>query len=263
MMMNKEEIYTSWAPSNSVWSSWAKPILFAHLDLIATSPRNEVQPPDANWAPPAAAKVAIVLDLPGVMSAREGLALAIRGYRPVPLFNAVPLPGGYPAIDSLTGRPLAAVDVAPILALLRDGAAQLSAINLPSNAPPAFLLDAGRAADGRTMEPDEFDNRSVSFTTDFPSANFLASQGITRAILVQRESLEPRADLAHTLRRWQDGGIKLERMRFEPACVAEPFSVSRPTWYGSMFQRTLARLGLRRAASGGFGAWVPDASAGG
>ena len=113
------------------------------------------------------------------------------------------------------------------------------------------------------MIPGEFDNRSVSFTTDFPSANFLAAHSIKRVLLVQKQALEPRPDLAHSLRRWQDGGLTLERLRLEPLSAREPFQVSRPPWYGAMFQRALSAMGLRRAGSGGFGAWVPDSSAGG
>src|SRR5260370_26469102 len=113
------------------------------------------------------------------------------------------------------------------------------------------------------MQPDEFDNRSISFATDFPSANFLASQGIQRVMLVQTSSAQPQSDLAHSLRRWQEGGLKLERLTLDPPSRPEPFEVARPSWYGAMFQRVLSSIGLRRSRGGGFGAWVPDSSAGG
>jgi len=113
------------------------------------------------------------------------------------------------------------------------------------------------------MQPDEFDNRSVSFTTDFPSAIFLASQGIQRVMLVQRNGLEPQPDLAHSLRRWQDGGVKLERFQIDRSSRPESFEVARPSWYGAMFQRVLSQMGLMRSGSGGFGAWIPDSSSGG
>jgi hypothetical protein len=113
------------------------------------------------------------------------------------------------------------------------------------------------------MQPDEFDNRSICFTTDLPSANFLAAQGIQRVLLVQKGSLEPQPDLARALRRWQDGGIALERIRFDFPARPEPFEVARPSWYGAMFQRALAAFGLRRAPEGGFGAWMPESPSGG
>ena len=157
---------------------------------------------------------------------------------------------------------MAAVDVLPIISALRKGAEQLAQLNLPFDAPPAFLLDSNRQG-WRKMIPGEFDNRSVSFTTDFPSANFLAAQGIERVILVQKGKLEPQPDLAHTLRRWQDGGINLERLRLDLPSRPEAFEVAQPSWYGAMFQRALSSLGLRRSKTGGFGAWVPGSSAGG
>ena len=82
-------------------------------------------------------------------------------------------------------------------------------------------------------------------------------------MLIQNDAVEPQTDLAHTLRRWQDGGLKLERLRLEPPSKPESFHVARPPWYGAMFQRALSWLGLRRSSGGGFGRWVPESSAGG
>jgi hypothetical protein len=267
--MSKEEIYSIWVPDESPWSRWAKPVLFAHIEPVLSEIPITEAAGDVSWSPPPGDKVALALDLPGAEGVLTGLALAGRGYRPVPLYNAVPLPYNELLLDPLTSthtsKAVAAVNVLPILGALSQGAAQLAQLKLPVDAPPAFLLDANRHGDGRKMEPEEFDNRSVSFTTDFPSANFLASRGIQRVILVQRDRLEPQSDLAHSLRRWQDGGLKLERLRLDPPSQPESFEVARPSWYGAMFQRVLCRMGLRRSGSGGFGAWVADAgsSAGG
>ena len=260
--MNKEEIFSIWAPENSIWSRWAKPVLFAHLDSALSYIPVTNAPVDVSWSPSPDEKVAIVLDLPNAEGVLIGLVLAGRGYRPVPLYNALPLPFGQTLLSPATISRVAAVDVLPIISALRTGSKSLAQVSLPSDAPPAFLLDANRKGT-RKMIPDEFDNRSVSFTTDFPSANFLASQSIQRVLLVQKQVLEPQPDLAHTLRRWQDGGLKLERLRLDPLSPREPFEVPRPAWYGAMFQRVLSAIGLRRSSSGGFGAWVPDSSAGG
>ena len=256
--MNKDEIFSIWAPDESLWSPWVKPVLFAHLGS-AQIPITE-PPVDASWSLPPGERVALVLDLPGAEGVLAGIALAARGYRPVPLYNALPLPFGEPIIDPVTYRPVAAVNVLPILIALKDGAEQLARSNLPFDAPPAFLLDANRKGDGRKMEADEFDNRSISFTTDFPSANFLASKGIQRAMLIQKDCVVPHSDLAHTLRRWQDGGLKLQRLQLDARSAPEPFEVARPSWYGAMFQRVIAGIGLRRASGGGFGAWGPESS---
>jgi hypothetical protein len=261
--MNKEEIFSIWAPDLSLWSRWTKPVLFAYLDSPSAQIPIAAGVDDVSWSPPPEDNVALVLDLPGAEAVLTGIALAGLGYRPVPLYNALPLPFGEAAIDPISGRPVAAVNVLPILTALRWGAEQLAPLNLPFDAPPVFLLDANRGGDGHKMEPDEFDNRSISFTTDFPSANFLVSRGIQRVMLVQKDRLEPLSDLAHSLRRWQDGGLTLERLQLDNPARPEPFEVARPAWYSTMFQRALASLGLRRAAGGGFGAWVPESSAGG
>src|SRR5882724_4842320 len=207
--MTNEEIFAAWSPENSLWSTWAKPVLFAQMSTsFVLSPSAETSR-DADWSPPPDEKIALVLDLPGEEGVRVGLALAGRGYRPVPLYNALPLPFGAPIFDPLSGRSVAAVNMLPIIGALLEGADQLARMSIPTNAPPAFLLDANRYGDGSRILPDEFDNRSICFTTDFPSANFLLTHGIQRILLVQRDRIEPQTDLKHVLRRWQDGGLLL------------------------------------------------------
>jgi hypothetical protein len=264
--MNKEQIFSVWAPDVSLWSRWVKPVLFAHLDVgwsvVPLAPVTE----DLSWVPSPAEKVALVVDLPGAEGVFAGLALAKLGYRPVPLYNAVPQPSGFlmpDLLDPLAHSGLAAVNVLPILCAISQGTHQLAAQKLPFDAPPAFLLDSNRVGDGLSVQPGEFDNRSISFTTDFPSANYFAANGIERVCLIQRDRLLPHQDLAHSLRRWQEAGFILERRRINFPEPRERFEVPRPTWYGAMFQRALAAVGFRRAWSGGFGGWMPAASAGG
>jgi hypothetical protein len=264
-MMNNDEILSIWAPDVLPWSRWAKPVLFAHLHAAMPPVPVPEMTCDVNWVPPSDGKTALVLDLPGAEGVLAGVALAVRGYRPVPLYNALPLPYGEQVIDQMTGRAVAAVDVLPIISALTKGAERLAQLKLPSDAPPSFLLDANRSGDGRKMKADEFDNRSISFTTDFPSAIFFASQGIERVILVQKDRIDPLPDLAHSLRRWQDAGFLLERKGVNSPELPESFQVARPPWYGAMFQRALSSIGLRRAAMamGGFGAWMAESSSGG
>jgi hypothetical protein len=263
--MNKEEIYSIWAPDVSVWSTWAKPVLFSHLDSSPIVAINESSEPA--WVANLAPKTAIVVDLPSAAGVCLGLALAKHGFRPIPLYNAIPSPRrGWEGLDpSVPNQVLAAVNVLPIMDALRSGAHILVQSHLPVDAPPVFLLDANRHGQEFSPNPGTFDNRAVCFTTDFPSANFLLSRGIERALLVQNDQFVPHEDLAHVLRRWQDGGISLLRVNVDSSLPPEPFKVLRPSWYGVMFQRVLAVLGLRRAsfATGGFGAWVPVPGSGG
>src|SRR5262249_9429105 len=142
--MNKEEIFSIWAPENSIWSRWAKPVLFAHLDSALSYIPVISAPTDVSWSPPLEEKVAIVLDLPGAEGVLIGLSLAGRGYRPVPLYNALPLPFGETLLSPATISRVAAVDVLPIISALRMGTKLLAQLTLPPDAPPAFLLDANR-----------------------------------------------------------------------------------------------------------------------
>jgi len=257
--MTANELFEIWAPPSSVWSPWAKPVLFAHEDLLEQDARREEASPHTDWAPPPSEGTAIILDLPGAAGVQLGAALARKGYRPVPLYNALPAPAREVLLEA--GAPIeprTAVNVMPILRALRDEAPPLAAISLPPNAPPAFLLDANRQGEGQALQDSDFDNRSICFTTDFPSVNFLAAQNIQRGLLVQLSGLQPQTDLAHTLRRWQDGGLTLQCRQLEPPERAWPLDVPRPPWYRAMFQRALASFGLRPARGGGFGGWVQD-----
>ena len=128
--------------------------------------------------------------------------------------------------------------------------------------PPAFLLDANRRGEGSAATPGRFDNRSVSFTTDFPSATFLAAHGIRRALLIQSAGEHPQPDLAHTLRRWQDGGIVIESKALDASGPPVSIEVRKPSGFGFLWYRALCMLGLRRHRLGGFGGFVPEPSAG-
>src|SRR5947209_15886262 len=132
--MEKEELFELWAPRGSPWAAWAKPVLFAHLPRPLLTV--EVPPRDVSWAPPAAERWGIVVDLPGAESVAAGLALAAVGYRPVPVFNACPPP--------VEAAQWAVVDVDPILAALVHGAPRLQAGTLPENGPPRLLVEAQR-----------------------------------------------------------------------------------------------------------------------
>jgi hypothetical protein len=259
--VNSEQIFETWAPAGALWSPWVKPVLFAHLSQLPPAP-SEPQPAagrsptDPAWAPPADDPAVLVLDLPGELGVRLGLQLAQAGYRPIPLYNAAPGPHGVP-LDRRVSR----VDVLPIMTAIRQAGGFLGSLKLPAGAPPAFLLDAGRSAGPALLLPAcDFDNRSVSLFTDFPSANFLLAHGYRRAILVQAGGRQPQPDLAHTLRRWQEAGIAIAAKPLDDAGPAEPITVARPSWFGWVWYRMLATVGLRRSVHGGFGGFVHAAA---
>ena len=252
MLISPEECFQVWAPDSSVWSQWAKPVLFTQLDRV---PADAALPGDwrnldVSWSPRPDEHTALVLDLPGGESVLAGLALAKRGFRPVPLFNAVT-------------DPAAVVNVVPLLIGLACGAAELRLIAIPDDAPPAFLLHADRMVQHEWLSPGKFDNRSMVFPQDFPSAQFLETHGIVRVLVVRHAIARPHEDLDHVLLRWQDSGIRLELKH--PHALEPPVEliVRRPSRFRAFWYRALALVGLRRNSAGGFGSIIPESSGGG
>jgi hypothetical protein len=248
--MQREALFEIWVPPGGLWSLWARPILFAQMPEAGSGPAGGEpwRALDVGWAPGAGEQTVLVVDLPGEESVRMGLALAGRGYRPVPLYNAC------------TG-PHEVIDQGPIIEALRAGAGYLAAQAL-TDAAPAFLLDARRMSPAREIRPRAFDNRWKVFPQDFPSAGFLTGRGFTRALLIQRGRTHPQEDLAHALCRWQDAGMALAAKDVAGGARPGPITVDRPAWYRSAWQRVLAVLGLRRGPRGGFGGVVPEPSHG-
>jgi hypothetical protein len=255
MRVTPQYVFDVWAPPGGLWSPWVKPVLFAHMKAPAY--KGEVvlpTPPAMPWLTRADKTVALVIDLPGPLGVSIALEPARLGYRPVPLYNAVPGPAGAVVV----------CDLDPVVTALWDVTPELDRLNLPYDAPPAFLLDADRRhGTGRSPQPGMFDNRSVSLPTDFPSANVLIASGIRRVVLIQSD-VDPPEDLAHTLLRWQQAGIAIEAVSpLTPAADPVAITVRRPPMYRLLWQRMLATIGLRRSPLGGFGGVLPIPSSGG
>lgn len=254
--MTGPELFDLWAPPDAVWSRWAKPVLFAGwpppLFSRAAGPGAPASAEEAASVPdtPLDLSLAVVVDLPGAGAVQTGLALGRRGYRPVPSFNG----GDHPA---------ALVDVEPLLLALAAGAGSLGGLQLPPEAPPAFLLDSRRQSPGGAPEPGRYDNRWLVFPQDFPSASFLLSRRIHRVLLIQEAGrARPADDLAHVLRRWQEAGI--EMLLLHPGeGVPAAFQVAKPSRFRNLSYRALAILGLRRNSVGGFGSVIPLPPSGG
>jgi hypothetical protein len=278
--MTKQSLFEAWAPPGSIWSRWAKPVLFSQMDSIARDENVAPElPVDVSWAVDSDRATAIVVDLPGAQGVKVALSLAAIGYRPVPLYNACPAPAGDTAL----------VDVRPILTALASAASSLQSLGLPDGAPPVFLLDANRntaavarppemvvdksadlpplsdAAGGTavgTSSSATFDNRSISLPTDFPSANLLLSRGIRRIVLIQPRRTEPQADLSHSLLRWQQAGLTILAVAIDEPDLPRPITIKRPRAYRLLWYNLLAKLGLRANPLGGFGGSLPMPSSG-
>jgi hypothetical protein len=206
--------------------------------------------------PPPADRQALVIEMPGPLAVTMGLAVAEMGYRPVPLFNACPAPW-------VAGAPApAAVDVDSIQAVLARGAGRLSSLPLPADAPPAFLLDADRQKARMSLMPGVFDNRSVVFPTDFPSAAFLQSQGIMGVVLLREMDHGVLWDLVRALRGWERAGLPLRAWRLDRPGAPEWTALPRFGFVFEWLRRLWAFLSLRRNPLGGYGALVEESAGG-
>ncbi|HET6247295.1 MAG TPA: hypothetical protein VFE47_06290 [Tepidisphaeraceae bacterium] len=263
--MKTDDIYNAWAPPESTWARWAKPVLFAHAGKearpVADVPQESgdvtASPQRFQAFAPADGLTAMIVDLPDETGVRAGMALAHAGYRPVPLYNSVPESN---AGGSAAGG-IVAVPMARILAALDAFADELRELALPAEAPPAFLLDSRRRRGG-PLPPGAFDNRSISLPTDFPSANFLLASGVQRIVVIAEDGAEIQNDLAHTLRRWQQAGLKIFRCSDRANAAVQPITIARPPYFRHLWYGLLATVGLRRSALGGFGGFLPLPSTG-
>jgi hypothetical protein len=258
--MNREYVFNVWAPPGGPWSAWVKPVLFAHVDPLAAYPDVQLyRPEQSHWVPTCDGSTGLVLDLPGVQGVSMAMVAATTGYRPIPLYNALPSPSGHNYVVARS----AVCDVQPIIAALSMATPDLDKMNLRYDAPPVFLLDSQRRI-GTEIHPSPgmFDNRSVSLPTDFPSASRMLSMGIKRVVLVQETAMEPQVDLSHTLLRWQQARIEIQALALSTQLGRQTITVRKPSRYGMLWQRMLATIGLRRNPLGGFGGVLPMPSAG-
>ncbi|MBK9119185.1 MAG: hypothetical protein IPM18_06225 [Phycisphaerales bacterium] len=247
-----ELLYDLWAPAESPWSAWAKPVLFAHMTSAEPA---RITPPaleavDWSWLPGGNLDTALVLDLPGQETVYAAAAVAQRGYRPVPLFNTSP-------------GPAAALDLAPVMRGLADCGAALVRAALPAEAPPAFMLDAERLPPGRPPGPGKFDNRWITFPQDFPSGVRLLAAGVRTVLVLRRSNKSVADDLRDVLLGWQKAGLLLQikDISRDEAPTALSLPSFGPLRLLSFF--TKWGLGLRRNSAGGFGATVPEPKSGG
>jgi hypothetical protein len=243
---SNEACYAVWAPEGGLWSPWVRPVLFTQLDALGLG-QDAVDPTGLDDARlPDARGGAVIVDLPGSESVLLGLAMARRGFRPIPLFNS-------------TSGPAALVDVRPIAQQLYSGAWVLREIRLPPDAPPAFLIDADRMRG--TPLPGKFDNRSVVLPQDFPSGTFLRSRKIDEALLIQRGT-SVKEDLAHVLVRWQEAGVRLRILDVQGAGDPGELRVGPPRLFRRAWYGVVALFGLRRNNVGGFGGLIPEVTSG-
>lgn len=296
--MNSEGAYEIWAPSDGPWSPWVKPVLFASEpswdgandpDLPVVGEPTWLPEPERTGAgyrevdkkrTSTDVATAFVLDVPGPHGVAWAMALAKKGWRPIPLYNAIPggvaapppPPSPPPGTDPFGTAPppfvytpldlSALIDMGAILVAMRRATSMLVDLKLAVDRPPVFVLDADRRLGHGIVSPGRFDNRSISLPTDFPSALFLRSRGIERVVLIQNAGMDPQEDLSHTLLAWQQGGVNILAKSLADEAPPAAIEVIRPSTFRSMTYRLFAAMGLKRSPLGGFGGTIPLPSSG-
>ena len=194
-MTNKEK-YKIWAPDKKRWVDWVRPVPFINID--DSSSRKEFidyRIPSINYLKKLLNDTALIIDIPGIDSIKEGIALAKLGYRPIPIFNGTDPPIG---TISTTNNQI-------IKPLLIWGAFELKNIKLKNDAPPVFLLDQNRL-NRYKINNGIFDNSWDIYDGDLPSPKYLLENGINKIIV--RSNFQAK-DLQKILYKWQKNNIKI------------------------------------------------------
>lgn len=194
--MTGKEVYKKWTPTGKRWVDWVRPVPFIGID----SPYQvhefiDDSIPKIFYVNNLSKDTAIIIDIEGVDSIKEGIALAHLGYRPIPIFN-----GTNPSIgvSSTTNN-------AMIEPLLVWGALELEKIVLEEDVPPVFLLDRNRL-NRYKIDPSIFDNSWDIYPQDIPSPDYFLQNGITK-IVVRGNQLS--RDLKKVLYPYQKKNIKI------------------------------------------------------
>jgi len=248
-MDERMKIFQIWAPDNSVWSPWVKPVLFSNFNKKTSSEEPEVENVvDKGKRQPLLKTAdygsAFIVDLKGDKSIDKAMELAKIGYRPIPLYNCCPAPKR--GVNEV-------IDTSAITASLFGKAEELAGTKLPDMAPPAFLLDSYRMRFNlkrieKSTVNEEYDNRWCVFPQDFPSAVFLLKQGINKVYLYRDREND---DLDHVLYRYQQKGITILLHRGQEGF--KEYRVGKPYKQLGLSYRVAESLGLRLNSTGGFG----------
>jgi len=172
--MNNKEIYRIWAPYGKKWVDWVRPVPFVSVNEYSRNYNYmNMMVPEVNYLDDSYEGAAIIVDLPGAESVMEGLGLARKGYRPIPIYNGT--------IEQKDSR--ATVDNQTVGSALAWGAAQLSQIEIKDDALPVFLLDKNRMNRFK-MQISLFDNSWDIYHQDLPSAEYFIENNIKKIIII-------------------------------------------------------------------------------
>lgn len=194
--MTGKDIFKIWAPVGAKWVDWVRPVPFVAINEYMKS--YEIYDfiiSNINYLSEIPENTAIIIDLPGCDSIKEGLAIAKLGFRPIPIYNGT---------NEQEGA-MATVDNHAIEIGLIKGAIELEKLKISDVAPPVFLLDSNRTNRFK-MDISVFDNSWDIYDQDIPSAEYFLKNGINK-IIVRGELIQK--DLSKILYKFQKEAIKI------------------------------------------------------
>ena len=200
MKMTNKECYRIWAPVGKKWTDWVRPVPFiAARENVKGYHVGELLIPSIDFIDESWENAAVIVDLPGDESIEVGLALASKGYRPIPIYNGT--------IEQENAR--ATVDNQTVGAALLCGATILKEIEIEDEALPAFLIDKNRLNRFK-MDESVFDNSWDVYPQDLPSADYFLNNGIQKIIVIS-DSLSK--DLKEVFRKFKKKKISICLMK--------------------------------------------------
>jgi hypothetical protein len=194
--MTVKEIYKIWAPYGKKWVDWVRPVPFVQMNFyLKQYNHSEFAIPTVSYIDENTTNTAILVDLPGMESVKEGLALSGKGFRPIPIFNGTAEQNGARAtVDNQSAG------IALVLA-----ANELVQIEFKDDALPAFLTDRNRLQRYK-MDVSVFDNSWDVYPQDLPTAEYLLNNDIKNIVVVGRDVAK---DLKKILYDYQKKGIEI------------------------------------------------------
>lgn len=200
MKMTNKECYRIWAPCGKKWSDWVRPVPFIAAQAnVKGYHLGELSIPMIDFIDESFHQAAIIVDLPGDESVEVGIALARRGYRPVPIYNGT--------IEQENAR--ATVDNQTVGAALLWGAEVLKEIEIAEDALPAFLVDKNRLHRFK-VDAGVFDNSWDVYPQDLPSADYFLKNGIHKIIVISNSMSK---DLKAIFRKFKKKNIQICLMK--------------------------------------------------
>lgn len=194
-----KEIYKIWAPTGKKWVDWVRPVPFVEMEHFTKGYGSygtlDKGAHRAEYADEAWKDAAFIVDLPGGESVREGIALAKKGYRPIPIFNGT--------VEQKDARATTNNESASLA--LMQYAKELASIELSDGARPAFLADRNRLQRYR-VDLGIFDNSWDVYHQDLPTAEYFMANNIHKIVVVGQSVAR---DLAKILRPFQKKGIEI------------------------------------------------------